>query len=618
MDQGWVFVTLGAGALDFPLVTTLAAAFAAAWVMGLLTQRLSLSPIVGYLLAGVIIGPHTPGFVADVSLAPQLAELGVILLMFGVGLHFHLGDLLKVRNIAIPGAVAQSATATAAGAVIFALCGLPVSAGLVLGMAMAVASTVVLIRVLTDYNRLHTPEGHTAVGWLIVEDIFTVLILVMIPALAVSGTGEDAANTAGGRHWAVALLIALGKLAAMVVVLYVVGSRVVPWVLVRVTRLRSRELFTLTVLVLSIAVATGAAVLFDASVALGAFLAGMVVAQSPVSQQAGIDALPMRDAFAVLFFVAVGMLLDPAFLIAEPVLVTAGLAIVVIAKPLAALAIVVVLGHPMRTALTVAIALAQIGEFSFIVGQLALAYDLLPETGMNILVATALVSITLNPLLFRLVAPTEEWLRRRPRLWAKLNRRAEQRVRKLNVPAQRHVRQLESEEKLAIVGGYGPVGQQVDRLLREAGLQTVVIDLNIDTVTRLSQEGRTAIYGDATRSELLKQAGIEKASYLLLTAPHLPNYHMLMPELRRLNPDVRVICRTRYLREAEAFHKVDAGTTVVDELESAAALTELVLRETKADAGRIPAEVRRLRKSMSRTPDREKPDAGGPRHGGKG
>jgi CPA2 family monovalent cation:H+ antiporter-2 len=256
----------------------------------------------------------------------------------------------------------------------------------------------------------------------------------------------------------------------------------------------------------------------------------------------------------------------------------------------------------MRTALTVAIALAQIGEFSFIVGQLASKYDLLPETGMNILVATALVSITANPLLFRLVEPAEEWLRRRPALWSKLNRRADRKARKLNVDAQREIRRIEEDDKLAIVAGYGPVGQQVDRLLREAGMQTVVIDLNIDTVTQLAEQGRAAIYGDATRSELLEQAGIEKASYLLLTAPHIPNYHMLMPEVRRMNPNVRLIVRTRYLNEAEAFHKVDAGTTVVDELESAAALTELVLKETRAEAHRIPAEVQQLRSSMTRNP----------------
>ncbi len=603
MDQGLINLTLAAGEVfDFPLITTLAAAFAAAWVMGLLTQRVGLSPIVGYLLAGVIVGPYTPGLVADVSLTPQLAELGVILLMFGVGLHFHLSDLLKVRYIAIPGAIVQSVTATLAGLVVFTLFGFPPTAGLVLGMAMAVASTVVLIRVLTDNQQLHTPAGHAAVGWLIVEDIFTVVILVMIPAMAGVAVQDGAdAPTHAGPHWAVALLIALAKLAGMVVVLYVVGSRIVPWILVAVTRLRSRELFTLTVLVLSIAVATGAAAVFGGSVALGAFLAGMVVAQSPVSQQAGIDALPMRDAFAVLFFVAVGMLFDPFFIVEEPFLVLAGLSIVMVAKPIAALVIVVVLGYPARTALTTAIALAQIGEFSFIVGQLAFKHQLLPEAGINILVASALVSITLNPLLFRLIDPIENRLRRSPRLWSMLNRRADRKARKLNIDGMRRVREV--EDKLAIVVGYGPVGQQVDRLLREAGMATVVIDLNIDTVTRLADEGRMAIFGDAMRAELLEQAGIKRASHLIITTPHSSNYHLLVPEVRRINPDIRLIVRTRYLREAEAFHQVGAGATIIDELESAAALTDLVLRETHADAARIPTEIDRLRQSMLKKPD---------------
>ncbi len=599
MINGPAGLTLAAGSmLEFPLLTTLAAAFVAAWVMGLITQRIGLSPIVGYLLAGVIVGPYTPGFVADVSLTPQLAELGVILLMFGVGLHFHLSDLLAVRNIAIPGAIVQSVTATIAGLVVFRLFGLAPTAGLVLGMAMAVASTVVLVRVLTDHQKLNTPAGHAAVGWLIVEDIFTVIILVLIPALAGVSVHEAVeAGAQAGTHWTIALLIALAKLVVMVLVLYVLGSKIVPWVLVAVTRLRSRELFTLTVLVLSIAVATGASVVFGASVALGAFLAGMVVAQSPVSQQAGIDALPMRDAFAVLFFVAVGMLFDPRFLIDEPAMVLAGLGIVMLAKPIAALAIVAILGYPSHTAITVAIALAQIGEFSFIVGELARKFELLPEAGMHILIATALVSITLNPLLFSLVDPLEARLRGRPKLWAMLNRRAERRARKLNVGGMRRVR--EAEKSLAIVVGYGPVGQQVDRLLREAGMETVIIDLNIDTVTRLAGEGRTAIFGDAMRSELLEQAGIKRASHLVLTTPHSSDYHVLVPEVRKLNPDIRLMVRTRYLREARAIRQVGAGVTVVDEIESAAALTRLVLEETAADSDRIPTEIDRLRQTLT-------------------
>jgi CPA2 family monovalent cation:H+ antiporter-2 len=295
------------------------------------------------------------------------------------------------------------------------------------------------------------------------------------------------------------------------------------------------------------------------------------------------------------------MLLDPAFLVQDPLLVLAGLSIVMAAKPLAALLIVMVLGYPLRTAMTVAIALAQIGEFSFIVGNLALKLDLLPQAGMNVLVASAIVSITLNPFLFRLIDPIEHRLRKAPRLWRLLNHRADRRARALNLEGKRRIRAL--DEKLAIVVGYGPVGQQVDRLLREAGVQTVIVDLNIDTVTRLASEGRAAVFGDATRSELLEQAGIKRASYLLLTAPHTSNYHMLVPEVRRLNPQVRIVVRTRYLREAEAFHQVDIGTTVVDEVESAAALTELVLKEMDTDSTRIPLEIDRLRKSMARNKD---------------
>ena len=583
---------------DLPLLTTLAAAFGAAWALGLVTQRIGMSPIVGYLLAGVLIGPHSPGFVADLTLAPQLAEVGVILLMFGVGLHFHLADLLAVRSIAIPGAVAQSAAATLAGVAIFSWFGWPLTTGLVMGMAMAVASTVVLIRVLVDNNQLNSNAGHAALGWLIVEDIFTVIILVMIPALAgVASTGDETHGTSSQVHWLLSLIAVLGKLTVMVIFLYVGGSRVVPWVLIHVAQVKSRELFTLTVLVLSIAVATGASALFGASVALGAFLAGMVVGQSPVSQQAGIDALPLRDAFAVLFFVAVGMLFDPAFLLEMPQLVLAGLVIVMIAKPLAALAIVAILGHPVRTALTIAVGLAQIGEFSFIVGGLARKHGMVSEAGTNVLVATSLVSIMLNPILFRAIDPVEAWLRRRPFLWNLLSGRSERRARRLNVQA---AEQLQAHPgQLAIVVGYGPVGQQVDRLLRQADMQTVVIDLNIDTVTRLSAEGRLAVYGDAMRLELLKQAGLARASHLVWTTPHLANYYQLVQTVKDEKPSIRLLIRSRYMREAADVRRVGADVTVVDEIESAVALTEHVLAETQAHPDRVRAEIDCVRQQLS-------------------
>ena len=400
---------------DLSLIYTLAAAFAAAWALGLLTQRLGLSPIVGYLLAGVLIGPHTPGFSGDVALAQQLAEVGVILLMFGVGMHFHLDDLMAVRKVAVPGALGQSAAAVALSVAVAGAFGWPLKSGLVLGLALAVASTVVLIRVLTDARALSTPQGHVAVGWLVVEDILTVVALVLIPTLA--STPGDSVDLA---HFAGLSLIALAKLGVLSALLLWGGARLLPRVMLMVTRLRSRELFTLTVLVMAITVAAGSYALFGASMALGAFLGGMLIGQSPVSRRAAADILPMRDAFGVLFFTSVGMLFEPAFLAREPLLTLACLGIVLIGKPLAALLIVSLLGRPVRTGLTVAVGLAQIGEFSFIVSQLGRSHGLLDADGHNVLVACAILSITLNPLLFRNVGPMESWLRARPLLWRAL------------------------------------------------------------------------------------------------------------------------------------------------------------------------------------------------------
>jgi len=561
------------GMHDLPLITTIAAAFTAAWLFGLLTQRLGLSPIVGYLLAGVLIGPHTPGFVGDVHIAHQLAEIGVILLMFGVGLHFHLKDLNAVKGVAIPGAIIQSLMATAAAMAVFALFGLSLKTGAVIGMALAVASTVVLMRVLMDADALNSTPGHVAVGWLIVEDIFTVVLLVLIPVL-----GEGAAGN-GAPLWPT-LGLALLKLAALVAIVLVGGSRLVPWILVKVARLRSRELFTLTVLVFSIAMAAGAYYFFGASMALGAFLAGMVVAQSPVSHQVAADALPMRDAFAVLFFVSVGMLFDPAFLIQEPLMVAAALGIILLVKPLAALLVVAVLGYSARTALTVALGLAQIGEFSFILSELARQHGLMPASGHNLLVAAAIISITLNPLIFRSLPKVETWLRTRPRLWRLLNARAERRASALNGPAV-PVPGAAAPERLAIVVGYGPVGRSVHQALRDAGLTTVVIDLNMDTVAALKAEGQAAIFGDASSESILEQAGVRRATHLVLTLPHSSQSAAVMTAARSQNARMKILVRARYLREREELEKGGASAAVFEEAEAAVALTRIVL----ADAG---------------------------------
>ncbi len=581
---------LAASVQHLPLLTTLAAAFLAAWILGLLTQRLGLSPIVGYLLAGIVIGPHTPGFAGDVGLAQQLAEVGVILLMFGVGLHFDLSDLWKVRRVAIPGAIGQSLVATLAAAGLFHLLGWGLTAGLVTGMAMAVASTVVLLRVLMDKGMLQTSHGHVAVGWLIVEDLLTVLVLVLLPLLG------DKADGAGGAGSGLATFAwAFAKLGLMVLVVLVAGGRLVPWILTQVAKLRSPELFTLTVLVLSVTIAVGSASIFGASVALGAFLAGIVVAQSPVSHQAAADALPMRDAFSVIFFVSVGMLFDPSFVIREPAMVAAALAVVLLFKPLAALVIVAICGYPARTALTVAIGLAQIGEFSFIVAQVAGEHGLIPPEGMSVLVAAAMISITLNPLLFGALDRIERAVANVPWLFRLLEARHAARTRDINDTGGHKA--AEEQRPLAIIVGYGPVGRLVDAMIRDAGLATVIVDMNIDTVRSLASSGRVAIYGDATRREVLEQAGIRKAQHLVVTLPDSSGRASLVMAARELSHAVEITVRARHLAEREPLVQAGAAKVVFEEGEAGVALARHVLERRGLEAAKIDqvlVAVRRL------------------------
>ena len=583
-----------AAATQMPLLTTLAAGVLCAWVLGIVTRRLGLSPIVGYLLAGIAIGPHTPGFVGDSALAQQLAELGVILLMFGVGLHFHLKDLWAVRRIAIPGAILQSAAATAAAAGILAAFGWPVSSGLVIGMAMPVASTVVLLRVLADRGMVASPAGHVAVGWLIVEDILTVIALVIVPMMASGATDGSGADADAARPWWVTVAWALAKLAALVAIVLLGGSRAVPWILEQVAKLRSRELFTLTVLVLSVAIAVISGEVFGASMALGAFLAGIVVGQSPTSHQAAADALPMRDAFAVLFFVSVGMLVDPAFVVAKPGLVLGGLAVVMAVKPLVALAIVALLGHPVRTALVAAIGLAQIGEFSFILGQVASDHGLLHEGGMDLLVTVAMISITANTLLFRSVDRIERAIQRVPWLWNLLDGRHARRAAAATspVPAGGDA----GTGPRAIIVGYGPVGRLVDALLTEAGFRTVVVEMNIDTVRALSRQGRAAVYGDASRAEVLESAGLRGAVHLAITLGDPGCVPGIVRAAREANEQVDIIARARYLSERDVLVSCGANAVIVEEGEAGVAIARHVLRRQ----GKDPATVDRLVGAMRR------------------
>ena len=389
------------------LIATLAVSLALAFVFGLLAARLRLSPIVGYLVAGIALGPHTPGWVADAHLAPQLAEIGVMLLMFGVGTHFSLRELLAVKSIAVPGALAQIVVATGLGALAAWLWGWPPGAGVLFGLALSVASTVVLLRALEQQGTLDSEDGRIAVGWLVVEDLATVLVLVLLPVLAGFLGAPGAADGGGAAQLWRTLALTVGKLALFVALMLVVGSRVFPWVLARVARTNSRELFTLAAIALALGVAYGAAELFGISVALGAFLAGMMISGSDHSHRAATYLQPFQDTFAALFFVAVGMLFEPRVLLDHPWEVLLVLGIIVIGKALAAGALVLLLRRPLATALSVAAALAQIGEFSFILAVMGVSMGLLPPQGQSYIVAGALLSITLNPLLFSLLRLTQ-------------------------------------------------------------------------------------------------------------------------------------------------------------------------------------------------------------------
>jgi K+:H+ antiporter len=573
---------------NLDLILTLTGGLVAALVLGYFTQRIGLSPIVGYLLAGLVVGPNTPGFVANKHLADQLAEIGVILLMFGVGLQFHLKELLEVRRIAIPGALGQILVATGLGYVIGTAMDWDWAAGTVFGLAISVASTVVLLRVLADNNDLHTPAGHIAVGWLVVEDLFTVLVLVLLPVIFGS---SDVASA----NVPLALVLAAAKLAILVGFTLVAGGRLIPWVLGQVARTNSRELFTLTVLVLALGIAVTSAKLFGASMAIGAFLAGMVVGRSDFSQRAASEALPMRDAFAVLFFVSVGMLFAPRHLTEAPGLVAATLAVVLVGKPLAALIIVWFLRSPLRTGISVAVALAQIGEFSFILATAARDLGLLPDPAHNALVAASILSISLNPLLYRLIDGFERKLKTRPVLWRVLNARANGMQ---PGDASKAAEPPYAKKPVAIVVGYGPVGRTLTRLLRESDIEPVVIELNLDTFKELKAEGIQAVYGDASQQDTLSHAAVQKATSLILSTAGMPGSQEMIRLAKELNPGIRVFARSVHLREASSLRQAGADTVFSGEGEVALSMTEFMLRQVGATPEQIDRERDRIRREL--------------------
>ncbi|MEY2552029.1 MAG: monovalent cation:H+ antiporter-2, family [Verrucomicrobiota bacterium] len=567
---------------EIPLITTIALGLSAALLFGLVAKRLGLSPIVGYLIAGIVIGPYTPGVVGNAEIASELAEIGVILLMFGVGLHFHLKDLLAVRSLAIPGALIQSTAA------MFACMGLAVAvgwtwqSGLILGIAVSVASTVVMLRALLDNGIVDTTEGHTAIGWLVVQDIVTVLVLVLVPPLASADSASNLSQT---------VLVAVGKLALLVAIMMLAGARFVPWLLLRVARLRSSELFTLAVLVMAICVATVSYLAFGASLALGAFLGGMVVGQSKVSDQAGADVLPMRNVFAVLFFVSVGMLFDWRAVTAVPGLLLGVLGIILLVTPLLAFLIVIVTGHAVKTALTLAAGLAQIGEFSFIVGAMAKSLGLMPESGRNVIVGAAIISIGLNPLIFRWVLALEPRLSKLPWLTT--------RAAKLGARANAAAAKRKQEDPGALVVGYGPVGQSVTRLLAEFDINPLILETNVDVVLELQQRGKRALYGDATRPEILRSAGLDAAAYLIVTVPHAEISLRIIQAAREVAPLVRIITRAEYINQSDAFIQAGAAIIRYDEAESAAALAEALLQDIDVPGERIESLVAGIRAELA-------------------
>ncbi|MCA1322692.1 YbaL family putative K(+) efflux transporter [Herbaspirillum sp. alder98] len=541
-----------------PLIATIVGGLVLAFIFGTLAHRLKMPPLIGYLLAGIAIGPFTPGFVGDADLAQELAEIGVILLMFGVGLHFSLKDLLSVKTIAIPGAVVQITIATLLGMGLGWALGWPMGEGFLFGLALSVASTVVLLTALQERRLVETKRGRIAVGWLIVEDIAMVLALVLIPALSGVLGGKGEAMT--GSALMVTLGITLGKVVAFVAVMLIVGRRVIPWILERIADTGSRELFRLAVLAIALGFALGSAYVFGVSFALGAFFAGMILSESELSHRAAEESLPLRDAFAVLFFVSVGMLFDPSVLVREPLLVLATVFIIVVGKSLAAYFIVRLFGHPMSTALTISASLAQIGEFSFILATLGLSLDLLSPVARDLILGGAILSILINPLLFSMLDRLKPVIEKREGNEA---------------PVEAIQQPVEMNDHVVLVG-YGRVGRAIGSQLRAQGTPFVVIEAQLESVEALRAEGITALYGNAAQAGVLTAAGIERARWMLVAIPDAFEAGQMVERARAANAQLRVAARAHSDAEVEHLEKHGANEVIMGEREIARGMLGLV------------------------------------------
>lgn len=554
------------------LITTLAAGFGLALLFGVAAERLKIPALVGYLLAGIVIGPSTPGFVADVEIASQLAEIGVMLLMFGIGLHFSIDDLLAVKRIAVPGAVVQMTMATVLGmGVAWGGWGWTPGAALVFGLSLSCASTVVLIKALDARGLLDSMNGRIAVGWLVVEDLATVLILVLLPPLAVvlGGTALSMDTTSTPLWQTIGLTLL--EVTVFIGLMLVAGRRMLPWLLWQVARTGSRELFTLSTIAVAIGIAFGAAKLFSVSFALGAFFAGMVMRESEFSHRAAKESLPLRDAFSVLFFVAIGMLFDPTVLTQQPMKVLAVVAIVMVGKSIAALVLVLAFRYPLNTALTVAASLAQIGEFSFILAGLGLSLGLLPQEGMSLVLAGALISIALNPLAFSAIAPVREWVLAH----ADFARKAENRQDPFaELPLNTARKYLEGQ---VVLVGYGRVGQRIAEALDERGIPYVVAEQNREQVEDLRGRGVAAVCGDAADPAVLVQAHVADAAMLVIATPGPTGVRKMAETARTLNPDIEIVLRSHSAGESELLRKDEVGMVFLGEEELARGMMRHVL-----------------------------------------
>ncbi|MDB5884147.1 MAG: Kef-type potassium/proton antiporter, family [Polaromonas sp.] len=570
---------------NIPLITTIAAGFGMALIFGFIAERVKVPALVGYLVAGILIGPATPGFVADVHIASQLSEIGVMLLMFGVGLHFSLNDLMAVKRIAIPGALVQMSLATLLGMGLAWWWDWSWGAGLVFGLSLSCASTVVLLKALEARGVLDTMNGRIAVGWLVVEDLVTVLVLVLLPPMAGMLGGTPAAEGAAPL-WRTIGQTLLG-VSAFIALMLIVGRRALPWMLWQVTRTGSRELFTLAVVASAIGIAYGAAALFNVSFALGAFFAGMVMRESEFSHRAAQESLPLRDAFSVLFFVSVGMLFEPAILVQEPVRVLSVVAIIIAGKALAALVLVLAFRYPLNTALTVSASLAQIGEFSFILAGLGLSLGLMPAEGMSLVLAGALISMALNPLLFAGIAPFHRWLLGRSAWLRRLERRDDPSA---GLPVSTEPHYLQGQ---VVLVGYGQVGRRIAGALAARGIPCVVAEQNRELVEDLRSQGLAAVSGNAADASVLIQAHIANAAMLVVATPGSIDVRQMVDTARALNPAIEIVLRTHSRDELELLRNDRMGTVFQAEEELVRGMTGHILQRFDSRPAASPATAAR-------------------------